>query len=130
MLFRSGEPASSRWVSHLDASDFPKNQTLPIATNDNSRINNVDSVLYRTPYTADYCYYTPLRGICQRNGIRIFIHLIFEGRGRFLFQKASRNVCLLLLLWNGECKRSQNRLPIKRLVFYPFRALTRQQKRR
>ena len=65
-LGKKMNPAFARWVLHLDASDFPKFRPCLSPRITCSRFHTVDSVLYRTPYTADlYSYYTRPKRVCQ-----------------------------------------------------------------
>ena len=118
-----GEPAKSRWVPHLDASDFPiirpclsPRMTAPVYIMWIPQIS-------RTPNTADLSFII----LCEKgfvNGMRgvIFSCLILAGRERFPFQRASRNVYRVLPLPNGVYKPPQTRTPTQWHPFPIFRA--------
>ena len=108
-----GEPAKSRWVPHLDASNFPLNRPCLSPRINRSRINNVDSVYSRTPYTADLSYYNAFCRLCQRNKGGKFTRFLFlfttrlrlAKTQRFLFQSSTHTVCRVLQSLNAELRR-------------------------
>ena len=106
-------PRLSRWVPHLDASNFPK--IRPCLS---PRITAPVLILWiphnrQTPNTADCIVIIRyLRGTCQRNE-RVFMRLVFLRRGRFPLRSSSRSVCQVLPLPSDELPPPQTPMQAK-----------------
>ena len=107
-LGKKMNPAFARWVLHLDASDFPKFRPCLSPRITCSRFHTVDSVLYRTPYTADlYSYYTRPKRVCQSlDGVFRFFKKEKISRSKF---KPYRLSSQLLSASPGGSLRSSSR---------------------